>query len=557
MDFTSIVLVQIATFYCLATLLPTSRSNSSLKIAAIVVLIILSMSWYYMPELMVKIGVGSWIVLVLVPMLLIQRLESLIAGSEYLAASKLAKWLRWLAPTDGMWNYHHLLEGIAIAQTGQIEIAQQIFDRYQPENESQQRSLRLPLADKSMALATTGAAKPGLSRHKPTAIGRSATALLYRSTDRWDEYIGWVQERLTPEQLNLDRGTTLVYYLRAFAETGDLRRCIAEVNKLERDRQINTQNLNVLKMYILAFCGRVQAVTQLYQSLLSMYPPEVHQFWISTAELAAGQIETATQELARLKQQSKDRCIQQDITWRLSQPLPDLRKLTPLDWETVDRIEGIVMQDARYGSQTPSNASTPVTNLLIAINVLVFCGELLWQFRSGDKELSFIPWGGLAAPLVVAGQWWRIATANFIHLGILHLGMNMLALLYLGKFVEYRLGSWRYLVAYLVAGLGSMATITYIDTKWMTTPHITVGASGAIMGMLGVMGAIHLRGWRKAKVAAAGRQFQAVLFSVGFQLVFDITNGHTSIVGHFSGLTIGFLVGLVLLQFGTRDEVTS
>jgi len=73
------------------------------------------------------------------------------------------------------------------------------------------------------------------------------------------------------------------------------------------------------------------------------------------------------------------------------------------------------------------------------------------------------------------------------------------------------------------------------------------------MGILGTMGAIHLSGWRQAKVAAAGRQFQAVLFSVGFQLVFDLTNGHTSIVGHFSGLTIGFLVGLVLLQFGSRE----
>ncbi|NJR32787.1 MAG: rhomboid family intramembrane serine protease [Chamaesiphon sp. CSU_1_12] len=126
----------------------------------------------------------------------------------------------------------------------------------------------------------------------------------------------------------------------------------------------------------------------------------------------------------------------------------------------------------------------------------------------------------MSAPLVVTGQWWRIMTANFLHMGILHLGMNMLALLYLGKFVEYRLGTWKYLFAYLVAGLGSMAVITYIDIRWMTAPHITVGASGAIMGMLGAMGAIHLRGWRQAKVAAAGRQFQAVLFSVGFQLVF-------------------------------------
>jgi rhomboid protease GluP len=71
---------------------------------------------------------------------------------------------------------------------------------------------------------------------------------------------------------------------------------------------------------------------------------------------------------------------------------------------------------------------------------------------------------------------------------------------------------------------------------------------------LGTMGAIHLSGWRKSKVAAARQQFQTVLFSVVLQYVFDRTNGHTSIVGHFSGLTIGFLVGLVLLQFGNKDR---
>jgi rhomboid protease GluP len=521
MDFTSIVLVQIAIFYCLATLLPTSRSNSSLKLTAIVVLIILSMSWYFRPELTSKIGIVAWFVLLVVPMTLLRQLEALVDSSQYLPASNLARRLRWLLPTDGMWNYHHLLKGIDLAQQGRIDTAQAIFDRY-----------------------------PAIDR---TDLGQSATALLYRSTDRWQDYINWIENRLQQNRLQVSRSTTLVYYLRAFAETGDLRRCIAEVAKLDRSNQLNAQNLNVLKMYVLAYCGRVDAVEQLCQNLLSMYSPEVHQFWIGTAELASGDIKAGTQQLSQLKQIATDSCIQQDIDWRLNQPLPDLGKLNPFDWDLVSKIESSVRQDARYRIQTPSDAWTPVTNLLIAINVLVFCAELAWQYKTGDKEFTLIPVGGLFAPSVLSGQWWRLITSNFLHMGILHLGMNMLGLFYLGKFVEYRLGSFRYLLAYLIAGIGSMATVTYIDTYWLTTPHITVGASGAIMGMLGTMGAIHLRGWRKAKAAAAGRQFQAVLFSVGFQLIFDLTNGHTSIVGHFSGLTIGFLVGLVLLLFGTKD----
>jgi rhomboid protease GluP len=548
MDFTNIVLVQIAIFYCLAILLPTSRSNSSLKIAAIVVLIILSMSWYYRPDLMMKIGIGAWMVLVLLPMMLLRQLESLVSNSEYLAASRFAKWLRWLVPTDGMWTYHRLLTGLALAQTGQLDAAQAMFDRDRPRN----------LAGKGSIAQTN--------------IGQSATALLYRSTDRWSEYIDWVQAQMNQSRLPSselgaalgNRGTILVYYLRALAETGDLRRCIAEVAKLDRSGQINTQSLNTLKMYVLAYCGRVEALEQSYHSLLSTSTVDVYQFWIATADLAAGNVQSATDRLIQLKQTTLDSCIRYDVDWRLSQPLPDLAKLNQYDWEIVAEIEMAVVRDARYSSQTPITATTPVTNLLIAINVLVFGVELWWQWQTGtkdfntnfwvgDKDATFNIWGGLTGSLVLAGQWWRIITANFLHMGIVHLGLNMLGLFYLGKFVEQRLGSIRYLFAYLAAGFGSMAVITYVDTRLMA-PNTTVGASGAIMGMLGVVGAIHLSGWRKSKVAAAGRQFQTVLFSVGLQLVFDITNGHTSIVGHFSGLTIGFLVGMVLLQFGDRDR---
>jgi rhomboid protease GluP len=522
MDFTSIVLIQIAIFSCVMTLLPTSRSNSSIKIGAIAVLTILAMSWYFVPQQAAKIGIGAWIGLFLLPMSLMYRLESLVASSKYLAASQLARWLRWLLPTDGMWTYHHLLRGIALAQTGQIKASDEIFTRYQTDDR--------------------------------TEIGRSATALLYRSTDRWHEYITWVKDRLILSPLNRwhQREMTLVYYVRALAETGDLPGCIAELTKLEGNRQIKPQQLNLLRMYILAYCGRIDAVTQSFRGILSMYPEAIRQFWIGTAELAAGNIEVAKPQLVNARALTTDSCIQQDITWRLSHPLPDLTALTAADWEIVAQIEAITKQEMKYGSQTPTDVSTPATNLLIWINVLIFGAELVWQSKTGNREASFISVGGLAAPLVIAGEWWRIVTANFLHMGSLHLGMNMLALLYLGKFVEYRLGSIRFSIAYLLAGLGSMAIITYVDTRWLREPQITVGASGAIMGLLGTMGAIHLVGWRRGKATSAARQFQAVLFSVGFQLVFDLTNGHTSIVGHFSGLIVGFLIGLVLLLFGTR-----
>ncbi len=191
-----------------------------------------------------------------------------------------------------------------------------------------------------------------------------------------------------------------------------------------------------------------------------------------------------------------------------------------------------------------------MTNFLIVVNVLVFCAELVWVKMPGHHRLDFINGGGLFAPGVLAGEWWRLITANFLHFGIVHLGMNMLGLVYLGKFVEERLGWIRFTFAYAISGLGSMLIITYVDTRWLKEPPITVGASGAIMGLLGVMGAIHLLGWQLRKAKSAAREFRAVLFSVVFQFVFDLANGHTSIVGHLSGLAVGFVTGLGLLLLG-------
>ncbi len=187
-----------------------------------------------------------------------------------------------------------------------------------------------------------------------------------------------------------------------------------------------------------------------------------------------------------------------------------------------------------------------MTSFLIAINVLIFIAEIFWKSSPNYRGMSFIDLGGLFAPLVISGQWWRIITANFIHLGTLHLLMNMLGLMYLGKFVEDSLGTFKFTLLYVICGLGSMMVITIVDLQSLKPP-VTVGASGAIMGLLGVMGAIHLLGWHKGKSKSAASEFRAVLFSVGFQFVFDLANGHTSIVGHLSGAAIGFLVGLILL----------
>src|SRR5258706_13608934 len=83
-------------------------------------------------------------------------------------------------------------------------------------------------------------------------------------------------------------------------------------------------------------------------------------------------------------------------------------------------------------------------------------------------------------PFFVQHQWWRLVTAMFLHGGLIHIGFNMMSLMQLGPALEVLYGSARYLFLYVVTGaLGFMASAL--------TGHFSIGASGALLGLIGAM----------------------------------------------------------------------
>jgi rhomboid protease GluP len=99
----------------------------------------------------------------------------------------------------------------------------------------------------------------------------------------------------------------------------------------------------------------------------------------------------------------------------------------------------------------------------------------------GD-EGTLVRAGALYRPAIEGGEWWRLYTSTFLHGGLLHLAVNMYGLYLLGTFTEDVLGSARFLAVYLVAGLGGAAAST-----WLGRAALSVGASGAILGLLGAL----------------------------------------------------------------------
>jgi len=186
-----------------------------------------------------------------------------------------------------------------------------------------------------------------------------------------------------------------------------------------------------------------------------------------------------------------------------------------------------------------------VTFALIAINAAAFLAEgniSISGQPTNDVYLKGALLGsspGLPGQGVAHGQWWRIITSGFLHENLLHIGFNMYVLYFLGQMLEPALGRFRFGLIYFVSLLaGSLGAL-------IVSPHtLTVGASGAVFGLLGA-----------AAVEMRARQVPIMQSGVGglilINLVISFTLPGISWGGHIGGL-IGGAIAAVALQLGSR-----
>ncbi len=168
------------------------------------------------------------------------------------------------------------------------------------------------------------------------------------------------------------------------------------------------------------------------------------------------------------------------------------------------------------------------TYLFIAIQVLVF---MVLEAAGGSTDTStLIRFGAKFNPLILDGEWWRFITPIFIHIGLLHLFMNTLALYYLGTMVERLYGNWRFLFIYLFAGFAGVLA------SFISSPNLSAGASGAIFGCFGALLYFGVANpklfWRTLGLN--------VLIVLGINLAFGFTIPGIDNAGHIGGLIGGF-----------------
>lgn len=188
-----------------------------------------------------------------------------------------------------------------------------------------------------------------------------------------------------------------------------------------------------------------------------------------------------------------------------------------------------------------------ITPILVNLNLLIFLLMVLTGVSpmNPDSE-SLIAWGANLRQLTLNGEYWRLLSCCFVHIGVLHLFMNMYAFLLIGAQLEPRLGKKRFIWAYILSGIAASATSLW----WHTNNSISAGASGAIFGMYGLF--LALLNTKLVEKRNRKQLLASVIFFVGYNLLGGLQQGIDN-AAHIGGLISGLLLGIIFIP-GLRFE---
>jgi rhomboid protease GluP len=195
----------------------------------------------------------------------------------------------------------------------------------------------------------------------------------------------------------------------------------------------------------------------------------------------------------------------------------------------------------------PSTA--PVTYGILSVSCLLYAISLAATFRETG---SLIPQGGIfniggiagdvlqrlgaSLPLFIdRSQPWRFVTAVFLHGSILHIGFNMWVLMDIGPQIEELYGSARYLFIYVVTGIGGYLLSSYLG-------HFSVGGSGALLGLVGVLLALTMGRQSAGMQMLRGQLIRWLIYIAVWGFLFPGIDNFA----HLGGFVTGFLLGKVL-----------
>jgi len=191
-----------------------------------------------------------------------------------------------------------------------------------------------------------------------------------------------------------------------------------------------------------------------------------------------------------------------------------------------------------------------VTQGLVGINLAVFIGMALSGASvMGPEGETLLAWGANFGPYTLGGQWWRLLTSVFVHIGFLHLAFNLWCLWSLGEMAERLYGHATFACIYLLCGIsGSLGSLW-----WHRFPALSAGASGAIFGIAGAV----IASMKLGEVRSVGfcpGTIQSLIGFVGFNVAFGLISGTIDNACHFGGLAAGVVLGALIAKFAPEPR---
>lgn len=212
--------------------------------------------------------------------------------------------------------------------------------------------------------------------------------------------------------------------------------------------------------------------------------------------------------------------------------------------EDIQKAAEYVAIDKRKVLEKISRKDSKITVFLIAANVLIYIITAYYtvKLRGGSIFNSdvyvLVLMGAKFNPAIANGEYYRLFTCMFLHGGIMHLGFNMYALNAIGPLVEKIYGKVKYAAIYIFAGLCSSMF------SYMFSESVSVGASGAIFGLLG---AVLIMGFKMRN--SIGKQFlNNILQVIGINIFIGLTIPNIDNFGHMGGLIGGLALSMILFQ---------
>lgn len=191
----------------------------------------------------------------------------------------------------------------------------------------------------------------------------------------------------------------------------------------------------------------------------------------------------------------------------------------------------------------------PVTALFILLNILIF---LAVDFTGGSENtVHMIECGAAYPPLILEnGEIYRLFTCMFLHFGISHLANNMLVLFVLGQRLEPVVGKIKFILIYLLGGLGGNVISLLAEVK-KNEYAVSAGASGAVFAVMGAM--IYVVIWSHGQLQDISTR--QILIMAAFSLYFGFTSTGVDNAAHVGGMIMGFLLAVLLYHPSSQKKL--